>query len=244
MSLWRSLLDLLYPPACLACRRPTPAPGFCSTCRAAIRTCTAPGCRRCGTPFLQAALVEYDCSRCGRRPPAYRRARARALYRSGGPAADPLPAVLQRYKYGRDVTLAPVLGDLVAEAELARGGDYDLIVPVPLHRERLRWRGFNQSLLLARHIARRIDTPVAPRLLCRTRPTAPQVDLDEKARQANVAGAFAVAASDARRLRDRRILLVDDVLTTGATVDECSKALRRGGAAVVDVLVLARAADV
>jgi len=238
VSPWRFALDILYPAVCFACGTPTPAPSFCAACRAAIRPCLEPACRRCGLPFLQPARIGYECGACTLRPPAYRRARACALYRGGAARTEPLSAVLHQFKYGRDVTLACGLGVLLRNANLFRLDDYDVIVPVPLHLERLRWRGFNQSLLLARHLARGSSVPVAPRLLRRTRPTAPQVDLDEAARKANVAGAFVAAPTQTRK---RRILLVDDVLTTGATVHECSRALRRAGAAAVDVVVLARA---
>jgi ComF family protein len=116
---------------------------------------------------------------------------------------------------------------------------YDIIVPVPLHTERLRWRGFNQSLLLAQAIGRGQQIPVDPFLLERIRSTVPQTQLNERERQANVRGAFAVVAAE--RLQGKHVLLVDDVYTSGATVQECAKTLRREGAAAVDVFTLARA---
>jgi ComF family protein len=119
------------------------------------------------------------------------------------------------------------------------GGAYDVIVPVPLHPERLRWRGFNQSLILSRAIGSAQHVAVDPFLLERIRPTVPQPQLNESERRANVRGAFAVSAP--QRLDGKQVLLVDDVYTSGATVEECAKALRRGGAAVVDVFTLARA---
>lgn len=188
---------------------------------------------------MHAAAVDYDCARCTRRRPAFRQTRALAVYRRATDTNEPLPAVIQRFKYGRDVTLAAGLGRMIAAVDGLGSGDYDVVVPVPLHRERLRWRGFNQSLLLARHIAARLDTPVTAHALRRTRPTDPQVDLDEPARRVNVAGAFTVV--DNHRFREARVLLVDDVMTSGATVDECARAMVRSGAAHVDVHVLARA---
>jgi ComF family protein len=113
------------------------------------------------------------------------------------------------------------------------------LIPVPLHPERLRWRGFNQSLLLSRPLARAWNVPVDPFVLRRRRATPPQVGLDERARRLNVGGAFAVA--EGASLKDLGVLLIDDVFTTGATVNECAITLRRAGAARVDVLVLARA---
>jgi len=236
--LFRQILDLAYPPICYGCEQPTTHLGFCDPCRAAIPPCLPPGCRCCGVPFAVASSAEYDCTRCRRQPPAFERARARFLYRAHEPSG-PLQCAVQRFKYGRDVALARILGPMVADAAAESPARYDWIAPVPLHRDRLRWRGFNQALLLARAIGQRTATPVAPRLLVRTRPTAPQVELDEIARRRNVADAFAV--TEPERVQGARILLVDDILTTGATVNECSRALRRARATRIDVLVLARA---
>ncbi|HEV8713562.1 MAG TPA: ComF family protein [Candidatus Binatia bacterium] len=119
------------------------------------------------------------------------------------------------------------------------GQAYDLIVPVPLHPDRLRWRGFNQSLILARAVGCARQLTVDPFLLERIRPTVPQTQLSASERRANVRGAFAVRATE--RLEEKRVLLVDDVYTSGATVEECAKVLYRAGAEVVDVFTLARA---
>jgi ComF family protein len=147
---------------------------------------------------------------------------------------------LQRCKYARDITCAPVLaGFLAAHAPLVV--DHDLVLPVPLHPRRLRWRGFNQSALLARAIAARAERPVDVWTLARARPTPPQVGLGEADRRRNVSGAFVVRQPAV--VRGRTILLIDDVMTTGATVDECARVLRRAGAQWVDVLVVARALD-
>ena len=137
------------------------------------------------------------------------------------------------------MTLARVLGRFLA-AHCPLPIDHDLVVPVPLHLERLRWRGFNQALSLARALVPRGDARLAPMALVRQRATAAQVGLGEADRRHNIRGAFAV--SDRARVRGRRVLLVDDVMTTGATADECAGTLRRAGARQVDVLVLARAA--
>lgn len=146
---------------------------------------------------------------------------------------------MQRYKYNRDVSLAAPLSRLLARHCPVDLDGYDLVVPVPLHVSRLRWRGFNQALLLARRLVRGRRPGVDPFVLERTRPTLPQVELDEVERRRNVAHAFHVRRPAA--VQGRRVLLVDDVYTTGSTVKECSHALRRAGAAEVDVLVLARA---
>lgn len=237
MSPLRRLLDLVYPPRCYACDAPAPAPGFCTACRAALVPPPAAPCPVCDHPTATAASPQRVCGRCLADPPAFRRARACFLFRSSG-HDDPLRTAVHRYKYGRDTALASGLGTLLA-AGRHRLDACDVVVPVPLHVERLRWRGFNQALLLARRLCRAGGARLAVDCLVRSRPTLPQVELDENARRHNVAGAFAVARRDA--VAGRRVLLVDDVLTTGSTVDECSRALRRAGAAAVDVLVLARA---
>jgi ComF family protein len=137
------------------------------------------------------------------------------------------------------VWLAGPLGALLLERTPLAVGVYDIMLPVPLHVQRLRWRGFNQAQLLARPLAHAAGVRLDPYSLERVRPTRPQVELDEKERRHNVAGAFRVLRPKA--VAGRRVLLVDDVYTTGATVDECSRVLLRAGAQSVDVLALARA---
>lgn len=146
---------------------------------------------------------------------------------------------LHRLKYGRDVSLAPPLAAVLAER--APKADHDLILPVPLHRSRLQWRGFNQSLLIARGLPPGAGGRLDRWTLARRRATPPQVGLGERERRKNVRKAFVVTRADA--VRTARVLLVDDVMTTGATADECARVLRRAGAREVDVLVLLRALD-
>jgi ComF family protein len=149
-----------------------------------------------------------------------------------------LSRAIHRFKYGRDVSHARPLADLMT-AVLRNVSGYDAIVPVPLHLARLRWRGFNQAVLLARPIARFWRIPLEALALRRSRPTAPQVGLGEAERRRNIAGAFEIR--DSAAIRRRRILLIDDVYTTGATVEECSRIVLEGGALAVDVAVVARA---
>jgi ComF family protein len=151
----------------------------------------------------------------------------------------PLTAVLHRYKYRREVNLAPTLARLLSERAPLQIAGYDIIVPVPLHLDRLRWRGFNQAQLLAAPLARRHGVVLNPFVLERIRATVPQVELNGADRRRNVARAFRV--TQPRDVHGRNILLVDDVYTTGATAEECTRALLRAGAGAVDVLVLARA---
>ena len=238
-QLWDGFLNLLFPATCCGCGAAAARPGFCPRCRAAIRTPRAPLCSVCGVPFGTAAGEDHRCGRCLRRPFGFGRARACALYDAADTAQHPLKMVLQRYKYNREVGLALPLAQLLSERCPVPVGAYEVIMPVPLHVARLRWRGFNQAQLLLKPLARRSGVRVDALSLERVRPTRPQVELTETERRRNVTKAFRVTRPE--RVRGRRILLVDDVYTTGATVDECSRTLRRAGAATVDVLVLARA---
>jgi ComF family protein len=199
---------------------------------------TSPLCTRCGDPFFGAG-TDHLCHRCLTRRPAFGVARACATYAAADAQTGPLKRALQRFKYTPDVSLAPTLSRVLADNCPFDTSAYDLVVPVPLHIDRLRWRGFNQAWLLARSLARERGWASDPFALERVRATDPQVELDDAARRRNVRAAFRVP--DPRRVRDRRILLVDDVCTTGATADECSRTLLKAGARHIDVLVLARA---
>jgi len=237
--LWDGALSLLYPASCCGCGQPLAWPHFCTRCQVEIRTPQSPMCVLCGAPFGTTGDLDHRCGRCLAATPSYGRARACAVYAAADRADHPLKAVLQRYKYTPDVSLARPLGRLLAERCPLVIGEYSVIMPVPLHVSRLRWRGFNQSQLLARALARRAGVPMDAFSLERVRPTRPQVELDHAERQRNVRHAFQVRRP--ARVRSQRILLVDDVYTTGATADECSRELMQAGAAVVDVLTLARA---
>ncbi len=196
-------------------------------------------CPTCGVPFRTPNDVDHLCAQCLQHTPRFGSARACAIYDAADTRDHPLKSVLQQYKYNREVKLAHALAALLIERGPLPLGKYGVMMPVPLHVQRLRWRGFNQALLLAQPLARGAGVPVDPYALERVRPTRPQVELDEKERHHNVAGAF--RAAHPQRIRGRHILLIDDVLTTGATVEECSRVLLHAGAASVDVLVLARA---
>lgn len=194
-------------------------------------------CPICGLPY-PGRTPDHACTDCRLRPPRFARARARAAYRPAGRC--PLIRALSRLKYGRDISLAPVLCAFLLE-DLPLEADHDVIVPVPLHPDRLRWRGFNQAVPLARAVGRARGVRIDPMLLRRNRATSPQVGLDALGRRRNVRGAFVVR--NAYRAHGQRILLVDDVMTTGATAHECARALYAAGAQRVDALVLARALD-
>ncbi|HJU63782.1 MAG TPA: ComF family protein [Candidatus Binatia bacterium] len=237
------LVDWLYPPRCRACSGTIygrDAEYFCADCWARIRLVAHPLCNLCGQPFPDAPGDDHRCAGCLTRTPYFVRARAWACYPREEIAEHPLRQVLQKFKYGRKVSLGKPLGRLMAHGcqEFLEASSIDLIIPVPLHPKRLRWRGFNQSLLLARQVSRMREVPVDPFLLYRSRETPPQTQLTEEERRKNVRGAFALDA--AKPLKGKSVLVVDDVYTSGATVNECSRVLVRGGAKAVHVLTLAR----
>lgn len=241
----RRLLDVALPPACMACRAAVDEPGcLCAACWSRMDFITAPLCDRLGIPLAYAADVGFDGAR--RRPlsalalsdpPAYGRARAVAAY--GDVARD----LIHGLKYADRLDLAAPLGAMMgrAGADVLEGAQ--ALVPVPLHGLRLFRRRFNQSSALAQGVAKVAGVPVRLGLLERSRRTPPQVGLDRAARLRNVAGAFRVPEAARAEVAGRALVLVDDVLTTGATLDACAKALLRAGATRVDVLVFARVVD-
>jgi ComF family protein len=229
------LLDALLPPQCLACRAIVERAGqLCATCWRGMSFIAPPYCACCGLPFEVEAGQDALCGECLATPRAFDR--ARAVLRYDGSSRGPILA----FKHGDRTDAAPAfarwllpaVGDLLAEA--------DLIVPVPLHRWRLWRRRYNQAALLALRLRRLARKPVAPDLLQRRRATPSQGRLSRAERLRNVTGAFAVPPRRRAAVAGKRILLVDDVMTTGATVEACARALRKAGASHVDVACLAR----
>jgi ComF family protein len=230
-----ALADIVYPPSCLVCQAATAEPrALCAQCWGRLRLIERPYCERLGTPFAVDAGVALLSPAAIADPPVYERARAVARY------DETARLMAHRLKYGDRLDLASTLASWMARAgaELLRGAD--LIVPVPMHRRRIWTRRFNQAALLADGIGRRSGKRVDPFVLTRKRPTRPQVGLSRAERQANLSGAFEVKEEAKVRVVGLRVLLVDDVLTTGATANAASRALLRGGATAVDVLVFAR----
>jgi ComF family protein len=236
-------LNALLPPRCLRCPAAVDRPGtLCATCWEAIRFLAPPHCARCGFSFACDAQVEGDaqaggdalCGDCVRREPAYGRARAVLRY------DDASRALILGFKHGDRLHGAPAFGRRLARAGAELVMEADLIVPVPLHWSRLLARRYNQAALLSLALGRVADIEVAPDLLVRRRRTPSQGRLSRATRGRNVSGAFAVRARAAARVAGCRVLLIDDVLTTGATVEACARTLGRAGAAGVDVLTLAR----
>ena len=228
----RLCLDLAFPAVCEACGTAL-APGhpscLCPRCVAVVGPAEEKLCERCGAPAYEAS----SCAGCCRYPPAFTSARAAGWYVAG----SPLAAAVQSLKYRRRRNVAGALGALLAERYPFT--DDALLVPVPLHPARLRARGFNQALLLARALGRRLDLPIAPRVLSRRRATRAQPGLDAAERRRNLRAAFRVRVPGA--VEGRRVVLVDDVLTTGATADACARVLLAAGAVRVDVYTVARA---
>ncbi len=237
MAVLDRCLDWLFPPSCPACGRPGRFE-LCASCLAAVPPVAPPLCPRCGLPFASPAGGDHPCAVCLRQPPSFRRARACAAFGQEETPGNPIRELIHRFKYERDTSLRRPLGHLLAERCAFERAECDLVVPVPLHLSRLRWRGFNHAQLLAGELARRRGWPVDVFSVERCRATLPQVGLDADSRRRNVRGAFRVARPKA--IAGKRVLLVDDVYTSGATIRECSRALLAGGAASVDVLVLAR----
>lgn len=228
-------LGIVYPPSCIACHAATgEAQALCPACWAGIGFIERPFCERLGTPFAldlgegllsPAAIAD---------PPVFRR--ARAVCRFDGAARE----LVHRLKYDDRLELALTLGRMMTQAGRELLGEAEMIVPVPLHRTRLWSRRFNQAAALAQVVAKLSTVPLAPGLLARVKRTRQQVGLTRAQRIDNLQGAFKVPLAMRPRIEGRRILLIDDVLTTGSTVNASARALLRAGAAQVDVLTFAR----
>ncbi len=233
-------LDLLYPPVCLACRRAIGAHGgLCPSCWSAMRFIERPYCERLGTPF-EADLAAGETGRMISAaaladPPVFARARAVARFEEG-----PARLLVHRLKYGDRLELAEPMGRWMARAGAELLDQADLLVPVPLHRLRLAQRRFNQSAALARAVSKASGVPLNGGILTRPKPTPPQVGLTRRLRAKNVQGAFEVAVERRIDLAERRVVLVDDVMTSGATLNAAARILLRAGAKQVDALVFAR----
>jgi ComF family protein len=234
------MLDLLLPPQCAGCGGPVGAPGqLCAECFAGIGFVTEPCCTRCGLPLpsLEAGGRQRLCAACHRQLPVWGRARAALLYDGGG------RSLILRLKHGGGEDVAALLARHMARAGAALLQRADVLVPVPLHRWRLFRRGFNQSALLAGHLARHYGNAVSLDALRRTRATPSLGGLSAQARAEAMSNVIAVRVGRRDRIAGARVLLIDDVLTSGATAGACARALLDAGAANVDVLVGARVPD-
>lgn len=234
----RQVLDWLLPPLCLACRNPVGDHGaLCPACWSKVDYIEAPVCDRLGTPMpfdlgpgaLSPAAIAN--------PPAFDRARAAFRFDTVG------RALIHGLKYGDRLEIAPALAGWMARAGREILADADALVPVPLHWSRLLRRRFNQAAELTRHLSERTGIANEALVLKRRRRTLHQVGLTRAQRLDNVAGAFAVEPERRGWVTGMKLVLVDDVLTTGATIEACARVLRRAGAARIDVLTAARVVD-
>jgi len=233
----RRSLDVALPPLCPACRDLVTDTGLCPTCWSKLGFISAPYCPRLGIPFAYDPGPGILSMQAIADPPAYQRARAAVRY------DDVARTLVHALKYQDRTDLAPAMGRWMARAGRELLEDADVLVPVPLHWRRGWSRRYNQSGALARSIERQSGVKMISEALRRVRSTQQQIGLSRSQRASNVQGAFKVAADRQSEIQGRRVVLIDDVLTSGATADACARALLRAKAAQVDVLVFARVVD-
>jgi ComF family protein len=236
-ALLRAALDLALPRLCAVCREPVEGEGLCPACWSQLSFISRPYCERLGIPFVYDPGPGILSMEAIADPPAYQRARAAVRF------DDISQALVHALKYGDRLDLAPMMGRWLAQAGGELLAEADALVPVPLHWRRHWARRFNQSALLAAAIAKASGVPIAANALKRVKSTPQQVGLSRAQRAANIQGAFRVPAEGKAEVAGRRLILVDDVVTSGATAEGCAKALLRSGAHNVDVLVFARVAE-
>lgn len=234
----KALLDILFPPLCHCCKSFIPGQAeihICADCEEKIRVIDSPLCPVCGLPHAREGGIDHLCGTCLTTSRPFER--ARSALRFEGPVQD----LIHRFKYGKKAHLSRPLGLLASRFLecLRTDASADLVVPVPLHDRRLMERGFNQAQLIGAVLAKRWKIPLSVDNLRRIRWTEPQTGLAAADREKNVRGAFGVVRPE--RFDGKRLLLIDDVFTTGSTVTECARAMKRAGAREVSVLTVARA---
>jgi ComF family protein len=233
----RLVRDIALPTLCVACREPVDGEGVCADCWSKLSFIAPPHCPRLGIPFVYDPGPDMLSMEAIANPPAYGRARAAVRY------DDVARTLVHALKYHDRTDLAPTMGRWMARAGAQLLDGADMLIPVPLHWRRAWRRRYNQSGVLARVIERQSGVRLRTDLLQRERATEQQVGLSRPQRASNVQGAFAVSAAGKAELQGRRVVLIDDVLTSGATLDACARTLLRAKAAEVDVLVFARVVD-
>jgi ComF family protein len=236
-ELLNDVSDIIFPPQCLACAEIINLPEsrvFCPPCQEKISFITGSICPICGMPFLESPAGSHICGNCLTNKPYYNQARSVAGFETV------IMDTIHKFKYGRRVSSGNALGSFMADFSFPDldFSEYSLLVPVPLHIKRLRERGFNQSLLLAKELGKKHKLPVNFSLLKRCRFTLTQTGLNRNEREKNIKGAFIV--TDKKKIAGENIILIDDVYTTGATINECARVLMKAGAQRVAVLTLAR----
>ena len=233
------IADLIFPPRCLACPEPTETPmGLCHACWRDVHFLSGHVCDSCGGPIAAADpnAARHTCQDCTDRPPAWDRGRAALLYSGAG------RRIVLSLKHGDRLDMTRTLSRWMTGAGADIILDDMLVVPVPLHWRRFVSRRYNQAAELARHVSWRMETEMCPDLLLRRRATKPQKGLTLEDRFANQSGVLELNARHSARVRGRDVLLIDDVLTSGATLSAASEVLREAGATRIHVLVLARVA--
>lgn len=225
--------DLLFPSRCHICRAPMKETvTICGKCLRLLPFISGPVCRCCGMEFTAGEGRDHLCGQCLKQHPSFEKVVAFFHYE------DPVKAVLHRLKFSGDTTGLAAVRRCVEESNVTLPEGMDLILPVPLHYKRLRMRGFNQSLLLARELFPKYKSIIRSDILQRSENTIPQTSLSREMRRENLASAFSV--KNPEDVRGKRICLVDDIYTTGTTVEECSKILIKSGCKSVLVMVVAR----
>ncbi len=231
------VFDIIFPPRCLACTEIIKQPVnqfFCPGCLEKINFIEDNFCPICGVPFLVSPAGSHFCGNCLENKQYYSQARAVAGFETA------IMDAIHKFKYGRNISIGYALGSFMADFSFPDFDffEYSLLIPVPLHIKKLRERGFNQSLLLANQIGKKHELPVDFSILKRCKATLSQTGLNKAEREKNIKGAFAVA--DRKKINGRKIILIDDVYTTGATINECAKVLHKAGAQKTAVLTLSR----
>lgn len=235
---FRLAFDAALPPLCPSCREPVGVTsGLCPACWSKLSPIERPFCERLGLPFVYDPGPGILSMQAIADPPSYQRARAAVRY------DEVARTLVHAFKYGDRLDLAPTMGRWMARAGHELLAEADLIMPVPLHWRRLWARRFNQSAALAEVVSEISGVPVGHMALKRTKATPQQVGLSRSERALNVQGVFKVSPEGKASVERRRVLLMDDVLTSGATADACARTLLRAGARNVDVLVFARVVD-
>ena len=238
VQFFNAFLDFFFPPRCLICEKDiinAQSQGICEPCLSSIRYISSPVCLKCGIPFNSVMGSDHLCGTCLTSKVYFTKARAVGVYEGV------LQEAIHRLKYNKKTLLAKPLGALMMGSHLGSIDfkSYDFLIPVPLHFKRLRERGFNQALFLARYIGKRYGIPIDYMSLKRIKWESPQINLSKEERERNVKGVFSL--SNESGFRDKSILLVDDVYTSGATVNECARVLTKAETFRVDVLTLCRA---
>ena len=237
-SFFRKSLHTIFPTTCVSCDAPLwddPVPFVCQPCWTTLVPISSPCCPHCGIPFTSPMALEYSpshtCGNCRSKPPAFTKAWSLFAYQS------PLKESIILFKYrGKPCLTKPFIQAMIPA--LPPLPNLDFLIPVPLHPQRLREREYNQSLLLANGLKPYLQLPILLSCLQRVRETVPQTMLSKKERLSNLHRAFAV--KDASLIKGQRILLIDDVFTTGTTLHECAKTLQKAGSGPVYGLTLAR----